>query len=54
MLRVQTDGQITPRAAVIATAQALIKDLGILAREFQKEYELRKMANAAAQQQNGE
>lgn len=53
-LRVQTDGTITPRAAVIAASHALIKDLGHLAREFQKEYELRKMANAANQQQNGE
>lgn len=51
-LRVQTDGIITPRQAVVNAAQALIKDLGILSREFTKEYELRKMANAANQQQN--
>ncbi|KAJ5247037.1 hypothetical protein N7468_002020 [Penicillium chermesinum] len=54
LLRVQTDGEITPRKAVITASQALIKDLAILAREFQKEYELRKMANAANQQQNVE
>ncbi|KAJ6184370.1 hypothetical protein N7519_005671 [Penicillium mononematosum] len=50
-LRVQTDGEITPRQAVINASQALIKDLGILSREFTKEYELRKAANAANQQQ---
>ncbi|KAJ5975280.1 hypothetical protein N7481_008987 [Penicillium waksmanii] len=50
-LRVQTDGEVTPRDAVINACQALIKDLGILSREFTKEYELRKMANAANQQQ---
>ncbi|KAJ5806221.1 DNA-directed RNA polymerase II subunit [Penicillium pulvis] len=50
-LRVQTDGEITPRAAVIATCNVLIKELGQLSREFTKEYELRKMANAANQQQ---
>jgi DNA-directed RNA polymerase II subunit RPB11 len=50
-LRVQTDGEVTPRQAVINASQALIKDLGILSREFTKEYELRKAANAANQQQ---
>ncbi|KAJ5732016.1 DNA-directed RNA polymerase II subunit [Penicillium malachiteum] len=50
-LRVQTDGEITPRAAVIASCNSLIKELGIISREFTKEYELRKMANAANQQQ---
>ncbi|KAJ5120570.1 uncharacterized protein N7515_009958 [Penicillium bovifimosum] len=37
--------------AVINASQALIKDLGIFSREFTKEYELRKAANAANQQQ---
>lgn len=49
-LRVQTDGVITPRQAVINASQSLIKDFGILSREFTKEYEL---AKAARQQQNG-
>ncbi|KAJ5147640.1 hypothetical protein N7526_000992 [Penicillium atrosanguineum] len=52
LLRVQTDGEITPRQAVITASKALIQDLGTLSREFTKEYELRKMANAANQQQN--
>lgn len=49
-LRVQTDGELAPRQAVINASEALIKDLGILSREFTKEYELRKMANVANQQ----
>ncbi|CDM30892.1 DNA-directed RNA polymerase II subunit RPB11 [Penicillium roqueforti FM164] len=50
-LRIQTDGEVTPRQAVINASEALIKDLGILSREFTKEFELRKAANAANQQQ---
>lgn len=53
LLRVQTDGQITPRDAVVAASRATVRDLGIISREFQKEYELKKAANAANQQQNG-
>ncbi|KAJ5312304.1 hypothetical protein PENANT_c011G00837 [Penicillium antarcticum] len=53
LLRVQTDGEIAPRQAVINACHALIKDCGILSREFTKEFELRKMANAANQQQQG-
>lgn len=53
LLRVQTDGEITPRVAVCNACRALITDWGIISREFQKEYELRKMANAANKQQNG-
>lgn len=53
LLRVQTDGKISPREAVVVACRNLITDWGIISREFQKEYELRKMANAANQQQNG-
>ncbi|GES63015.1 DNA-directed RNA polymerase II subunit RPB11a [Aspergillus terreus] len=52
LLRVQTDGEITPKDAVIAACHELVRDLGILSREFTKEYELRKMVGAT-QQQNG-
>ncbi|OJI87641.1 hypothetical protein ASPTUDRAFT_197076 [Aspergillus tubingensis CBS 134.48] len=52
-LRVQTDGDVTPKDAVIAACHELVRDLGILSREFTKEYELRKMVGATAQQQNG-
>ncbi|KAF7718386.1 Uncharacterized protein PECH_001017 [Penicillium ucsense] len=51
ILRVQTDGTVTPRDAVINACEALIKDLGILSRNFTREYELCKMAKAANQQQ---
>lgn len=50
-LRVQTDGNITPKEAVITACHDLVKDLGILSREFTKEFELRKMVGAAEQQQ---
>ncbi|KAL2000348.1 hypothetical protein VTN02DRAFT_3222 [Thermoascus thermophilus] len=52
-LRVQTDGEITPKEAVITACHELVKDLGIFSREFTKEYELRKMVGATQQQQNG-
>ncbi|EEH04340.1 DNA-directed RNA polymerase II [Histoplasma capsulatum var. duboisii H88] len=54
ILRVQTDGQITPKEAVITACHELVKDLGSLSREFTKEYELRKMVGAGAQQQNAQ
>ncbi|KAL8770729.1 MAG: hypothetical protein Q9209_003596 [Squamulea sp. 1 TL-2023] len=42
-LRVQTDGSITPRQALLQACKDLVTDLGLLAREFTKEWELRKM-----------
>ena len=42
-LRVQTDGEVTPKEAVIATCTDLVNDLSTLSREFTKEWELRKM-----------
>ncbi|RJE17817.1 hypothetical protein PHISCL_09847 [Aspergillus sclerotialis] len=50
-LRVQTDGEIAPKEAVTTACNELVKDLGILSREFTKEYELRKMVGATQQQQ---
>ena len=50
ILRVQTDGDIAPKQAVITACNELVKDLGILSREFTKEYELRKMVGATQQQ----
>ena len=43
-LRVQTDGEVTPRAALVQACRDLVNDLGTLSREFTKEWELRKMA----------
>lgn len=53
ILRVQTDGEIAPKEAVITACNELVRDLGILSREFTKEYELRKMVGATQPQQNG-
>ena len=47
-LRVGTDGNITPRAAVVQACRDLVTDLATLAREFTKEYELRKMVSEGA------
>ena len=47
-LRVQTDGTVTPRAALMQCCKDLVNDLGILNREFIKEYELRKMVGDGA------
>ncbi|KAL9120459.1 MAG: hypothetical protein Q9187_002988 [Circinaria calcarea] len=45
-LRLQTDGTITPRAALVQACRDLVNDLGTLSREFTKEWELRKLASA--------
>ncbi len=44
-LRVQTDGEITPKEAVVTCCKNLVSDLGHLGREFTKEWELRKMVS---------
>ena len=46
----QTDGEIAPKQGVITACNELVKDLGILSREFTKEYELRKMVGTTQQQ----
>ncbi|KAL9126933.1 MAG: hypothetical protein Q9217_004091 [Psora testacea] len=43
ILRIQTDGTISPRAALMQACKDLVSDLSILSREFTKEWELRKM-----------
>nr|AHL18123.1 DNA-directed RNA polymerase subunit 2 [Remersonia thermophila] len=52
LIRVQTDGSITPREAFLTTLKQLVALYGQLGREFQKELALRKYAdqseNAAA------
>lgn len=50
-LRVQTDGEITPKEAVLASSRDLVQDLNVLKTNFTREYELRKMVGAA---QNGQ
>ncbi|KAK4945318.1 DNA-directed RNA polymerase II core subunit [Elasticomyces elasticus] len=49
-LRVQTDGEITPKEAVLASSKDIIQDLNALKTNFTREYELRKMVGGA---QNG-
>jgi DNA-directed RNA polymerase II subunit RPB11 len=43
-LRIHTDGEIAPKAAVIKACQELINQLQELDQEFTKEFELKKMA----------
>lgn len=49
-LRVQTDGSIAPKQALLSSCHELVKDLGALSREFTKEFELRKMVGDSGQQ----
>ncbi|KAI0119956.1 DNA-directed RNA polymerase [Nemania sp. FL0031] len=52
MIRLQTDGTVTPREVLIDTCKQLIAAYGQLGREFTREYELRRMV-AAGEQENG-
>ncbi|KAL2268594.1 hypothetical protein VTJ83DRAFT_3440 [Remersonia thermophila] len=45
LIRVQTDGSITPREALLTTLKQLVALYGQLGREFQKELALRKYAD---------
>lgn len=51
-IRVQTDGAIAPKEALIEVCKQLIAAYGQLGREFTREYELRRMV-AAGEQNNG-
>ncbi|KIW72559.1 hypothetical protein, variant [Phialophora macrospora] len=50
-LRVQTDGEITPKEAVLASSRDLVQDLNNLKTNFTREYELRKMVGGAQNEQ---
>lgn len=43
-LRIHTDGEISPKDALIAACRELITELQTLDQEFTKEFELKKMA----------
>ena len=43
-LRVQTDGEVNPKEAVVQACQDLVKELQMLDQEFTKEWELKKIA----------
>jgi DNA-directed RNA polymerase II subunit RPB11 len=47
-LRVQTDGELTPKDAVIQACRDLVNELQMLDQEFTKEWELKKIAGAGA------
>jgi DNA-directed RNA polymerase II subunit RPB11 len=49
-LRVQTDGEKTPKEAVVQCCRALVGELQILSKEFTKEYELRKLVSSGFNQ----
>ncbi|KAI1438774.1 DNA-directed RNA polymerase [Xylaria sp. CBS 124048] len=52
MIRVQTDGTISPRDVLVDTCKQLIAAYGQLGREFTREYELRRMVAAGEQENN--
>ncbi|MCJ1245914.1 DNA-directed RNA polymerase II core subunit [Trapelia coarctata] len=47
-IRVHTDGEITPREAVLYASRELVHHLDLLSRRFLLEWEFKKAANAAA------
>ncbi|KAI6089489.1 DNA-directed RNA polymerase II subunit RPB11 [Hypoxylon rubiginosum] len=53
LIRLQTDGTVTPREVFIDVCKQLIAQLAQLAQNFTREYELRRMATAGEQDGNG-
>ncbi|KAI1201076.1 DNA-directed RNA polymerase [Nemania serpens] len=53
LIRLRTDGTVTPRAVLIEVCKQLISAYGQLGREFTREYELRRMVAAGEQENNG-
>ena len=49
MIRIQTDGTITPKDALRQTCQTLVQMYFALGREFQKEFALRQLADQGEQ-----
>ncbi|KAK4546129.1 hypothetical protein LTR36_002266 [Oleoguttula mirabilis] len=47
-LRVQTDGDVSPKEAVVQACKDLVAELQMLDQEFTKEWELKKIAGAGA------
>ncbi|KAI0381860.1 DNA-directed RNA polymerase II subunit RPB11 [Hypomontagnella monticulosa] len=46
LIRLQTDGTVTPREVFVDVCKQLVASLGQLAQNFTREYELRRMATA--------
>ncbi|KAK1778371.1 DNA-directed RNA polymerase [Copromyces sp. CBS 386.78] len=53
MIRIQTDGSISPRDALVGACKQLVAMYGQLGREFQKELALRQYADQGEQGQGG-
>jgi DNA-directed RNA polymerase II subunit RPB11 len=52
-MRIQTDGSITPREALVSICKQLVAAYGQLGREFQKELALRQYADQGAENGGG-
>ncbi len=52
MIRIQTDGSMTPREALVRACKQLVAAYGQLGREFQKELALRQYADQGEQANN--
>ncbi|KEZ39685.1 hypothetical protein SAPIO_CDS9631 [Scedosporium apiospermum] len=52
-IRIQTDGTITPKEALLSVLEKLLRDLNHLSQEFTREWELRRMVTEGEQNQNG-
>lgn len=53
-LRVQTDGEITPKEAVVKACRDIVQDLAELSRQFTKEWELKKIVRSGERQEGGD
>ncbi|OTA67412.1 RBP11-like subunits of RNA polymerase [Hypoxylon sp. EC38] len=53
LIRLQTDGTMTPREVFVEVCKQLVASLGQLAQNFTREYELRRMATAGEQDNAG-
>ncbi|KAI1776362.1 DNA-directed RNA polymerase II subunit RPB11 [Hypoxylon cercidicola] len=53
LIRLQTDGTVTPREVFVDVCKQLIAQLAQLAQNFTREYELRRMATAGEQDGTG-
>ncbi|KAI1444595.1 DNA-directed RNA polymerase II subunit RPB11 [Annulohypoxylon stygium] len=53
LIRLQTDGTMTPRELFIEVCKQLVASLGQLAQNFTREYELRRMAGAGDDHNSG-
>lgn len=53
-IRVQTDGSIPPKEALVQVIKRLMQDFSHLSREFTREFELRRMVEAGRSAAQGQ